>query len=208
MFLISEASSLIIFLEVTEKKLAWSHHVQSGWVIISSPFISGRGSAPLSFHSAEQWGQGRPRGLGAPGLPRSLSRARRLEVAPGWSAGGAPTSPQLGDRELRCMWGKSGRSQRSPGLPSSPAPSASRRVSSRGRWGHRPPDPWTLPPGRLAENSRHSPRPPPFLANLLALSMAAWLVAGSGQVVRPRGPECGPPSLFQPVVCPGPRVWP
>ena len=85
MFLISEASSLIIFLEVTEKKLARSHHVQSGWVIISSPFISGRGSAPLSFHSAEQWGQGRPRGLGAPGLPRSLSRARRLEVAPGWS---------------------------------------------------------------------------------------------------------------------------
>lgn len=107
MFLISEASSLIIFLEVREKKLARSHHVQSGWVIIPSPFISGWGSAPLSFHSAEQWEQGRPGGLGAPALPRSLSRGRGgWRWSAGWSAGGAPTSPQLGDRELRCMWEK------------------------------------------------------------------------------------------------------
>lgn len=107
MFLISEASSLIIFLEVTEKKLAQSHNVQSGWVVISSPFISDWDrrlfySTLRSSESKAVLGDWAPQPL-----PRSLSRGHGgWRWSAGWSTGGAPTSPQLGDRELRCMWEK------------------------------------------------------------------------------------------------------
>lgn len=133
------------------------------------------------------------------------------------AGGGLQGGPQAVPQP-RLSWGmesvvvcgkRSGWSQWSPDLPSSPAPSSSGLMSSCGHWGHRPPDPWTLPEGRLVENSRHSPVSPPFhgcLANLLVLSVGAGLCSGQWAGRPPRGPERGrdaPCLCFSGVPCLG-----
>lgn len=190
MFLISEASTLIIFLEVTEKKLAQSQHVQSGWVVISSRLLSqiGGGASFIPLCGAVR--------ARRPALPRSLSRGHGgWRQSAGRPTGGAPASPQLGDGERRRVWEKE---WTVTVVPRSPV--QSRPLCLGARVLPRTLGPPAARPQDCASRATRGEFPPQ--PQVPSLSQVPWQPAGAEHGGRAVQPGTGQSSAH------GPRAWP